>query len=355
MKVLVGLSGGIDSSVAARLLVDAGHEVEGATMLIWRPDSPYPAPASPGSCYSPARAEDKAHIAAFCACLGIPYRTIDCTRLYESQVLGDFRSEYLSGRTPNPCVWCNAKIKFGALLDYAREEGVSFDKFATGHYARITQDSNTGRWELRKAKDLKKDQSYFLYRLSQEQLSSTLFPLGDLTKDEVRRMDVEWGYHPEGQAESQDFYGGDYSDLLGVEDRPGAILDTRGRVIGTHRGHWRYTIGQRRGIGVAGPEPYYVMAVDAVDNTVTVGAAAEAGRISFTASQVNWVSREDFEEGRTYQAKLRSASPGVPALVEKTSGDTFRVVLLSPEMGVSPGQSCVVYDGDLLVAGGIVD
>ena len=355
MKVLVGLSGGIDSSVAAWLLKEHGHEVEGATMLIWKKDSPYPAPVSPNSCYSPSRAEDKAHIAEFCARLGIPYTVLDCSALYESTVLEDFRNEYMSARTPNPCVWCNAKIKFGCLLDYARSSGIVFDKFATGHYARITYCEELGRWELRKAVDAMKDQSYFLYRLSQDQLSHTIFPLGDMLKSEVRRIDVAQGFHPEGQAESQDFYGGDYSDLIGQEDRPGDIVTTDGLVLGHHRGFWHYTIGQRRGLSIAAEAPLYVLELDSVGNRVIVGFADEAGQSYATVSQVVWTSRDDFEADKVYLVKVRSASRGEEARVRKTGPDSFRIDFLTPSRGVTAGQSAVVYDSDLVVAGGIIE
>ena len=327
MKVLVGLSGGIDSSsVAAHLLAKEGHEVEGVTMLIWKKDSPYPAPVSPNSCYSPARAEDKVQIADFCRRLSIPYHILDCSDLYESTVLENFRSEYMNARTPNPCVWCNQKIKFGCLLDYAR-----------------------------RAKDLKKDQSYFLYRLDQVQLAHTLFPLGGLLKSEVRAIDVAQGFHEEGQAESQDFYGGDYSELIGVEDRPGDIVTTDGRVLGRHKGFWHYTIGQRKGLGIAAARPLYVLDLDSVSNRVVVGFEDEGGQSIADVDDVVWTSRDDFDPGRIYQVKVRSASRGEDALVEKTGPCSFRVRFMSPSRGVTPGQSCVVYDDDLVVAGGIIE
>lgn len=354
MRVLVGLSGGIDSSVSAYLLKKAGYEVEGVTMLIWKKDSPYPAPVSPTSCYSPARAEDKAEIAAFCSNLGIPYHVLDVSDLYESVVLENFRTEYMNARTPNPCVWCNQKIKFGCLVDEARRQGIVFDRFATGHYARITYDENSGRYELRKAKDPKKDQSYFLYRLSQDQLASTLFPLGDYLKTEVREIDEREGFHEPGQAESQDFYGGDYSDLIGQEDRPGDIVSTDGRVLGRHRGFWHYTIGQRRGLGIAAAAPLYVLELDSVNNRVIVGFKEEGGQSEADVSDVIWTSREDFLPDHVYKVKVRSTSRGEDAFVTKTGDDSFHVCFLSPSRGVTAGQSCVVYDDDLVVAGGII-
>lgn len=354
MKVLVGLSGGIDSCVSAYLLKQQGHDVAGVTMLIWKKDSPYPAPVSANSCYSPAEAEDKEEIAAFARSIGIPYHVLDCSDIYESTVLANFRHEYMNARTPNPCVWCNAKIKFGALVDFAKESGLEFDRFATGHYARIEWNEEEKRWMLLKAKDLRKDQSYFLYRLSQEQLSRTLFPLGSMLKTDVRKIDAAMGFHREDMDESQDFYGGDYSDLLQTADRPGDITDRDGKVLGHHNGFWHYTIGQRRGLGIAAPRPMYVIGLDSVNNRVIVGFDEETHQETVRVSNVNWVSRTHFEDDKVYSVKIRSASPGEAAHVHETP-DGFEVKFLSYVKAATAGQSAVVYDGDIVVAGGIIE
>lgn len=349
-KVLVGLSGGIDSSVAMYLLLKQGYEVEGITMLIWSKDSPYPAPVSPNSCYNPDKSEDLAKIDEICAKLGVRHHVVDCSRLYERNVLANFRSEYMNARTPNPCIWCNALIKFGAMLDIARET-LDFDFFATGHYARISKCGN--RFRLMKAVDGKKDQSYFLSRLSQKQLSATLFPLGDHTKDEIRRIDESLGFHAPGAVESQDFYGGDYSDLLSTPDRNGDIvLVDDGRKIGEHRGFWHYTIGQRKGLGIAWSEPLYVISLDPLANRVYVGTKERTFSSFLVAGNVNYVGFDSFDS-RVYTVKIRSTSSGAPAFVSSTD-EGFRADFLSPVMALTPGQSAVVYDGDVVVASGII-
>ncbi len=354
MNILVGLSGGIDSCVTAYLLKKAGHNVEGVTMLIWKEDSPYPVPALSNSCYAPEKKEDIKKIREFCNRLEIPYHVLDCTDIYEKTVLENFRNEYMNARTPNPCVWCNARIKFGALVDYAKASGLVFDKFATGHYARINYNEESGRYELLKGTDKKKDQSYFLYRLSQEQLARTLFPLGDKEKSEIRLIDEELGFHERGQSESQDFYGGDYTDLLGVEDKKGKIVTTSGVVLGEHNGFWHYTIGQRKGLGVAAKEPLYVLALDSERNEVIVGFDDETHQSKVRVESVNYVSGDDFEDGKLYTVKIRSAGYGFPGYVKKIDGG-FVVTFPETVKAATAGQSAVVYDGDKIIAGGLIE
>lgn len=349
-KVLVGMSGGIDSSVSAYLLKKQGYEVEGITMLIWRKDSPYPAPASPNSCYNPDKSGDLEKIDAICRRIGIRHRVVDCSALYESKVLDNFRSEYMNARTPNPCIWCNALIKFGAMIDEARKS-VDFDYFATGHYARTGMIG--GRHALLKAKDPGKDQSYFLSRLSQDQLSWTLFPLGNLLKSEVRRMDAELGFHEPGEKESQDFYGGAYSDLLQVAPKKGDIVFKDGTRLGEHNGFWNYTLGQRKGLGVAYSEPLYVISLDPETNTVVVGLKEDTVSKSVFCSNVNFVSYDGFSES-SYSVKIRSASPGLEASV-KECGNGIEVFFLHGAGAITPGQSAVVYSGDAVVASAIME
>ncbi len=351
MRVLVGMSGGIDSSVAAYLLKKAGYEVEGITMLIWKPDSPYPMPMSANSCYSPDKSKDLEKIREISERIGIRHFTVDCSDLFESAVLDNFRSEYMNGHTPNPCIWCNQKIKFGAMLDYAREL-LPFDYFATGHYARVRKLEN-GRYAVLKARDEKKDQSYFLSRLSQEQLSSVLFPLGDYLKSEIREIDEILGFHEKGQSESQDFYGGDYTELLAVEDKKGDIVLEDGTILGQHNGFWHYTIGQRKGLGIAYSEPLYVISLDPDRNLVVVGTEPSTHSTVVKAGDAVFGAVDDFDPDTIYTVKIRSMSKPAEAHVRRT-GEGFEVEFLDYVKGAAPGQSAVVYYRDAVAASGII-
>ena len=269
-RIIVGLSGGVDSSVAALLLTRAGHEVIGVTMMTYSGSSA----RVPGvdSCYGPGEAADVEDAEKVCRKLGIPYRTIDLKNEFRSLVIDYARSEYLAGRTPNPCVRCNQLVKFGLLADrLSQAAGVEFDAFATGHYCRVLRSEETGRFCLQKAVDLSKDQSYFLCMLSQEQLSRVVFPLGGLTKTEVRTIARGAGFTNHDRPESQDFTAGGYREIMEGDESEGPITDGTGNVIGSHHGIWGYTIGQRKGLGVGGGAPLYVTEIDAKTNTIVAG------------------------------------------------------------------------------------
>lgn len=352
-KVLVGMSGGIDSSVAAYLLQKQGYDVQGVTMSVWKDGHKFTGDFTKDACFSPNKAAEIDKTREICDRLGIRHTVLDISDLYESVVLSNFRDEYMNGRTPNPCIWCNQKIKFGAMVEYARQAGLEFDYFATGHYARIEKTGS--RYSLMRGLDPMKDQSYFLYRLSQKQLSTTMFPLGSMNKTDVREIDVKLGFHPEGMKESQDFYSGSYSDLLDTEPKEGEIVDTDGKVLGKHNGIWNYTIGQRKGLGVSAPYPLYVVSLDVPNNRVVVGTQERVINTVVRADRINWVSIEGIEGEISAQAKIRSTGLPVQCSVYVDGQDRLCARFETPVKAATCGQSLVVYDGPRVLCGGIIE
>ena len=333
MKYLVGLSGGVDSSVAALILKQQGHEVIGATMAIWGK-------------------EDIEEARKIAEQIGIPYYVFDCAEKYERIVLDNFKKEYLEGRTPNPCVWCNAQVKFGLLPQLAKANGVEFDKFATGHYARVEEEN--GRFLLKRGVAPKKDQSYFLYRLTQEQLKGIYLPLGGKTKDEIREIAKANGLNSAEKPDSQDFYGGDYNELLNIEDKIGNIVDLNGKVLGTHKGIWNYTIGQRKGLGIAAAEPLYVLELRKDTNEVVVGFADKTFKNSLVANKLNWIAIDKLTEEMNVTAKIRSTQQPVPVKIIPMGEDEVKVVFEDAQKSIAIGQSAVFYQDDVVLGGGII-
>jgi len=297
---------------------------------------------------------------------------VDLSRDYEARILNYFRSEYARGRTPNPCVKCNAEIKFGLLLDGCHQLGLEYDFFATGHYARVKYDESLHRWQLLKARDSAKDQSYFLSFLSQEQLRRSLFPLGELTKREVRRLAREHGLPVSDKEESQDFYAGDYRDLLS-KGQPGPIKDLTGRTLGQHNGIENYTVGQRRGLGIASSSGrLYVVKIEAATNTVYIGEEKDLLATRFYVDEIHWVGRIPARD-ETIEAtvKVRYRSPELVCRVitgdnrglsTDTQGDegqtamenSAEVILLTPYKAITPGQVAVFYEGEKVLGAGFI-
>ncbi|MGI6432986.1 MAG: tRNA 2-thiouridine(34) synthase MnmA [Sphaerochaetaceae bacterium] len=352
MRILVGLSGGVDSAVAALLLQQAGHEVVGATMSIWQKGNPFTGELKKNACFGPNEAEDIAQAQRISEMLGIEYHVLDCAKEYEQIVLEDFRHEYKAGRTPNPCIWCNSLIKFGALPRIAAQKGIQFDRFATGHYARVEKRGQ--RWGLLMGLDPKKDQSYFLYRLTQQQLSQVMFPLGELKKEDVKHLALQVGLFAEETEESQDFYSGQYSDLLDVQPLEGNIEDAQGTVLGTHNGYWNFTIGQRRGLKISSALPLYVLRVDASTNTVIVGTEEQTFAQSLVAEQLNWMFIEQPSGRYEVKAKIRSTGKPKAALIDVQANKTVIVRFAEAQKAVTPGQSIVFYQDEAVLGGGVI-
>lgn len=353
MKVLVGLSGGVDSSVAALILKKEGYDVIGATMSIWGKDGLAVAEGKHNACYGPDEKEDIEAAKKLADKLGISYHVVDCVTKYEDIVIANFKKEYLQGHTPNPCVWCNALIKFGVLPEVARLNGVEFDKFATGHYAKVEQAEN-GRYLLKRGIAPHKDQSYFLYRLKQEQLKNIILPLGNYTKDQIREIARENGLEAADKPDSQDFYGGDYNELLGVEEKIGNIVDTEGKILGTHKGIWNYTIGQRKGIGVSASEPLYVLSLNKDTNEVVVGPADKTFKKSLVANDLNWISIDGITEPIKAQAKIRSTQQPTGVEIRPHGDGEVEVIFDDMQKSIAIGQSAVFYNEDVVLGGGVI-
>ncbi|GHV51113.1 tRNA-specific 2-thiouridylase MnmA [Deltaproteobacteria bacterium] len=347
-SVLVGLSGGVDSAVAAMLLLERKYRVTGVMMRVY--DGPK-STSTGHACYDCGEEEDSESAANLAKMLGIPFYLFDCAKEYKRIVLDYFRQSYLSGLTPNPCVRCNHLMKFGVLPSLARAKGLSFTHFATGHYARISPSSPWGGPLLRRAVDKRKDQTYFLYRLTQQQLSAAIFPVGGMTKDAVRALAAQKGLPMHNQPDSQDFYPGDYTDLLHITDKKGNIVDTQGRILGTHDGHWYFTPGQRKGLGIAAPQALYVLRVDAAKNEVVVGAEDECLTAGCVLDDVYLAAPV---EGQNLFARIRSSQALFPVSVTPQNKRRLAVTFLEPQRAVAPGQSLVLYQEDLVMGGGII-
>lgn len=353
-RIAVGMSGGVDSSVAAALLKEEGHDVVGISMEIFD-GSRSATPGRKHGCYGADEKEDIELAGAVCNRLGIPFHVIDLKEEYREHVIDYFRQEYLAGRTPNPCITCNRKIKFGFLLEKAREAGIDFDLFATGHYARTVRAGAC--CFLARAVDKSKDQSYFLYTLALEQLEETLFPLGGMTKMDVRKIAREKGLDTADRAESQDFMGGgDYEGLFEEgEIREGDIVDEAGQCLGQHNGIIRYTIGQRRGLGISAGKPLYVMGIDPEQNRLVVGEKSSLLSAGLVASNVSLTGIKMHELPFRAKVKIRLNHEAADSTLYSGGENSVKVVFDKPQNAVTPGQSAVFYLGDMVLGGGTIE
>ena len=346
-RVAVAMSGGVDSAAAALLLQQAGYEVWGVTLRL----------QSCAGAVEAAEAEiDAARRAA--EALGIPHRVLDLRERFRSAVMDRFVSEYLAGRTPNPCVDCNREIKFGALLDWALEQGA--DYLSTGHYARVDQAGENGRWRLLRGTDRRKDQSYVLYQLTQRQLSHLLLPLGSYDKPAIRSLVENQGLSNARKADSQDICfipDGDYAAFLarsGAELVPGDFVDQAGRVLGRHKGLPCYTPGQRKGLGVSAGEPVYVLRKEAASNRIILGPDSALYTTELTAERVNWLSVPPPEGPMAVTAKTRYTQREAAATAELLPDGRLRVIFQEPQRAVTAGQAVVLYVGDAVAGGGTI-
>jgi tRNA-specific 2-thiouridylase len=343
-SVAVAMSGGVDSAFGAAFLQEQGWEVRGVHFIL-----PAPGPVVEGRIRA---------VRAIASHLKIPLALKDLTERFNTRVVTPFVDGYLKGLTPNPCVVCNARVKFEYLLDFADEQSIA--RISTGHYVRLNRDEERGLWVLRRGIEGRKEQSYFLHRLSRNQLDRTLFPLGDLTKDQVRKRAFELGLPVHGAAESQEICflsGRDYRSYIEGREgvlipKEGTIVTTRGEVVGTHGGTHRYTIGQRHGLGIASDRPYYVKEIRAEENTVVVGRKEELLETVVEAASFHWIDGEPYPKQEGLFAQVRYRHVPASGRIMACHGETLQFQFDAPQYAITPGQCLVLYDGDLLLGGG---
>lgn len=353
-KVLIAMSGGVDSAVTAHLIQKSGYDAVGATMNLYCPDKVLHMDKNG------LMIGDDIEDAKAVACrVGIPHMVLDYEDSFRSLVVDAFVADYEAGKTPNPCVVCNRTLKFGKMFETANNIGAEF--LATGHYARIERD-NSGRYLLRRATDLSKDQSYVLYMLKQSQLSRIIFPLGEYTKAQVREIAAELGFVNAHKGDSQDICfipDGDYASFIqrytGKQYPSGHFINMQGDILGTHRGLIHYTIGQRKGLGIALGRPAFVCRKDPLSNTVTLSDNEALFSDSVVVRNISWIPFDRLDRPMKLQAKIRYNMQAQPATVEQIDEDLVRLAFDQPQRAITPGQSAVFYDGEYVIGGGIID
>lgn len=354
-RVVVAMSGGVDSSLTAALLVHQGYDVIGITMQIWENYNANHDPEHRGCC-SLSAVDDARHVAEK---LGIPYYVLNFRQLFQQRVVDYFIREYGCGKTPNPCIACNRYVKFEGLLQKALELGAEY--VATGHYARIILDEQTGRYLLLKGLDRSKDQSYALYHLNQHTLKHFLMPLGTYEKTETRKLAAELGLAVANKPDSQEICfipDDDYKKFLAEKApqslRPGNIIDTKGRILGIHHGLPLYTVGQRKGLGLAAGKPLYVVALDSENNTVIVGDNNDVYADELITDDPNFIAIDSLTSAMRVTAKIRYSASAAEAVIAPIANGEIHVKFLQPQRAVTPGQSVVFYADDIVIGGGII-
>lgn len=350
LTVLVGVSGGVDSAVCALKLKQAGYNVIGAMMKVYDGDIKTIA----NSCYGTNKEKEIADAKAVCEKIGIDFHLIDCALEFDKFVFEKFKNEYKNGRTPNPCVLCNPMIKFGFFPSLARKSGLEFDKFATGHYARVEYDEKSDKFLLKQGINHKRDQTYFLYKLTQDKLRNILFPLGSFEKEEVRAFAKKNGLIVHDKTDSQDFYKGDYAEIIDAKENPGNIRHINGEILGIHKGIFNYTVGQRKGLKIAYKNPLYVLKFDLKNNEVIVGEKEHTYSKALFAKDLSWTFYDNVPNKLYASAKIRSAGQKAECkiFIEENGA---RVEFLEPQNAITAGQAVVFYDGDTVLGGGTID